>query len=523
MPSAFRAPTASVFNVNQAAHGFVVGNVVRLNGSTYALAQADSASDAEVAGIVSAVLDTNTFTLLTIGKVTGLSGLTAGSIYFLDPSTPGALTTTEPSGAGQVSKPLLIADSTTTGFFYNFRGEQITSSTPGAQSAAGLVKLYDSILSADAASFDTGANAIPPGYDSIVIVASLRSTAAVNSDNIVGIFNNDSSALYNVNRIQNVNTAVAGAAVALGTSMNLGDAPGANATANLFGSFWAEVSGYDSATNFKSGNADSASAQSPVTASLQDRTAFSYQSQTPITQLKITPGTGGANWKAGSRLTIYGVCAQSAKPGPDGWISDSGETWTFASSTTFTVQGDATAKYTVGTRIRLTQSASVKYFVVTAAPSLAAGVTTVTISGGTDFTLANAAITGNYHSYEANPQGYPTWFNFDPSPTGWTATPTKNCVFALLGKVCTVQMYISGTSNATTAGFTLPITPDSGTYPTMLFLVAMDNGNYLSPPAGAQITTASATLSNVTKDPPGNTWTASGTKRIYGNNSYKVA
>lgn len=116
--------------VTQVAHGFTVGQVVYLSGSSYALAKADTAADAEVAGIVTAVGGANTFTIATSGRVTGLSGLTAGTVYFLSPSSAGALTATEPSTVGQVSKPLLLADGTTSGYFINMRGQLIPAASP---------------------------------------------------------------------------------------------------------------------------------------------------------------------------------------------------------------------------------------------------------------------------------------------------------------------------------------------------------------------------------------------------------
>lgn len=104
-------------------HGFSVGDVLKKTSGSYAKAQADSVSNAEVVGIVSAVADANTFTLTYAGRVTGLSGLTDATVYFLSASSAGALTATEPSASGQVSKPLLIADGTTSGVFLNQRGE----------------------------------------------------------------------------------------------------------------------------------------------------------------------------------------------------------------------------------------------------------------------------------------------------------------------------------------------------------------------------------------------------------------
>lgn len=98
-----------------------------------------------------------------------------------------------------------------------------------------------------------------------------------------------------------------------------------------------------------------------------------------------------------------------------GWIS-ANETWTYASAITFTITGDKTAKYSVGMKLKLTQTTA-KYFIVTKVeysdPS-----TTVTVYGGTDYTLANAAITSPYYSTQKSPHGFPM------SPTKWTTTTT---------------------------------------------------------------------------------------------------
>lgn len=122
--------------ITQSSHGFSVGSIIKFNGTVYATAQADTAANAEVVGIVSTVGSANSFILTTHGYVTGLSGLTAGNTYFLSPSSPGALTATEPSTVGQISKPVLIADSTTSGYFYNMRGEILTATLTSVNSRA---------------------------------------------------------------------------------------------------------------------------------------------------------------------------------------------------------------------------------------------------------------------------------------------------------------------------------------------------------------------------------------------------
>jgi hypothetical protein len=119
---------ASVQNtVTQTAHGFTTGQILQLNASGYALAQADTQAHADVIGIVSNVLDANHFVLTTEGYVTNLGGLPIGVTQFLSAATAGALTTIEPTTVGQYSKPLLVADSNTSGYFHNYRGERAGS------------------------------------------------------------------------------------------------------------------------------------------------------------------------------------------------------------------------------------------------------------------------------------------------------------------------------------------------------------------------------------------------------------
>ena len=126
-------PSTAVYKrVSQTAHGFAVGNVVRLSGaSTYTKSQANSAANANVAGIVSTVVGVNDFILTIEGSVSGLSGLTAGTTYFLDPTTAGAYTATEPVTVGQVSKPLFTADTTTSAIIGTYRGIVIASAGVG--------------------------------------------------------------------------------------------------------------------------------------------------------------------------------------------------------------------------------------------------------------------------------------------------------------------------------------------------------------------------------------------------------
>ena len=97
-------------------------------------------------------------------------------------------------------------------------------------------------------------------------------------------------------------------------------------------------------------------------------------------------------------------------PGADtGWIADTAA-WTYASATTLTITGDVTARFPVGTKVKLTQT-TVKYFYVVSA-TYSAPNTTITLTGGSDYSLANAAITSPYYSYSSTPQGFPQAFNY---------------------------------------------------------------------------------------------------------------
>jgi len=80
-------------------------------------------------------------------------------------------------------------------------------------------------------------------------------------------------------------------------------------------------------------------------------------------------------------------------------------TCTYASAITFTISGDKTGELYPGMKFKLTQT-TVKYFIVTKV-AYSAPDTTVTIYGGVDYTLANAAISSPYYSTQKSPYGFP--------------------------------------------------------------------------------------------------------------------
>ena len=109
-----------------------------------------------------------------------------------------------------------------------------------------------------------------------------------------------------------------------------------------------------------------------------------------------------------------------------GWVDASDETWTYVSYAAptgiFNINGNVTAKYWPGMRMRLTQSASVRYGIIVAVGTFAGGVTPITVYFGTDYALANAAITAQAYSFGRAPFGFPS------SRDKWTVKITSTGV-----------------------------------------------------------------------------------------------
>jgi hypothetical protein len=122
-------------DVNQTLHGFSVGDVIRSSGTDgeYALAQADSAANAEVVGIVTEVANVDNFTFTFGGIIdAGIPTGAAGDIIFLSDTVAGGTTLTPPSDNGDVVKPLgVILESGTEMLIFVMRGSIVGSSTPG--------------------------------------------------------------------------------------------------------------------------------------------------------------------------------------------------------------------------------------------------------------------------------------------------------------------------------------------------------------------------------------------------------
>lgn len=135
-----------VTGITSGSDGFTFGSVVRITPTGYTTAVASDADSAEVIGVVSSL--NPSYSVVTLsgkieGDFTGVAGgtLSEGCVYFLDPSTRGNITITEPSTVGQVSKPVIIGLGQTAGMVIQYRGNYLNAST-SAGGESGTNRLY---------------------------------------------------------------------------------------------------------------------------------------------------------------------------------------------------------------------------------------------------------------------------------------------------------------------------------------------------------------------------------------------
>lgn len=87
-----------------------------------------------------------------------------------------------------------------------------------------------------------------------------------------------------------------------------------------------------------------------------------------------------------------------------GWVGVS-DTWEYSSTDghnfVVTVPSDATATYPLGAKVKFTNNSTTFYGIIVKVTS-----TTLTIYGGTDYSVANSAITSIYYSLAKSPLGF---------------------------------------------------------------------------------------------------------------------
>jgi len=166
------------------------------------------------------------------------------------------------------------------------------------------------------------------------------------------------------------------------------------------------------------GTAEDWDETTPASGTFDFNTAPQSGDEITVSYQFVVSTSGNADTLDGEHGTAFARATEVA----DGWI-DAGETWTYASADdptyTFTISGDKTSKYSVGMKLKLTQTTD-KYFIITAI-SYSSPNTTITVYGGTDYDLASATITSSYYSMVKSPYGFPM------NPDKWTEI-TENAI-----------------------------------------------------------------------------------------------
>lgn len=202
-----------------------------------------------------------------------------------------------------------------------------------------------------------------------------------------------------------------------------------------------------------------------------------------------------------------------------GWIAAG--TFTYNATNKITVASGAVNIYQIGDKIRFYQDGGWKNMYITVVAD-----TLLTVTGGTDFTVANSAITSAAYSHTENPVGFSGRFNYVPTFTGFSTDPTGIvATFKVVGRTCFINITMStaGVSNANTFTVSLPITAAtiSGYESWHNLPWAYDNSATSTTNDLVYILSA-GTVVTLAKAGAGTGWTATNNKRAMINASYEI-
>ena len=165
-------------------------------------------------------------------------------------------------------------------------------------------------------------------------------------------------------------------------------------------------------------------------------------------------------------------------------------------------------------------------FVNTTANQTVGGIKTfssIPVLPASDPTTANQAVRKGFADATYLGIGAGVWANWTPTQTGWTALPTGQYRYAVIGKVVHLNIYMSAeTSNATTATLTLPIAASTATNSWGVCGWSMNNGVTLTSPSIWNINGGGTTVAFGIAYGAMGGWTASGTKRIIASITYAI-
>ncbi|HEU5004919.1 MAG TPA: capsid cement protein [Candidatus Saccharimonadales bacterium] len=230
----------------------------------------------------------------------GSNSVNIGDYLVTDGSAGEAMASSSPTGG-------VVGQATSTASSSKVWALIKPASGTGGSGGGGMTTLYDSTLTSDTAGFDV--SSIPGTYSQLKIAVYGRTAMNSQFDQIALRFNGDSSADYDFQKVEGNNTAVNGAANTGMSSASIGWLPGSSASNNTFaaGSSEATITNYAGTSFHKSFTAINSSNVAYTAASLDGSTwSDTWTSTSAINRIQVI-SMNGSNFKAGSRLVIYGI------------------------------------------------------------------------------------------------------------------------------------------------------------------------------------------------------------------------
>jgi hypothetical protein len=169
-----------IFKTICQAHSFVVNDVIGWSGGTYNKAIANGCYDGEVLGIVTKCFDANSFEVTQAGYYSGFTTcFIPNTTYFLSASIAGCLTSIEPVTPNYISKSVLIATSSNSGWVLPYAGYVITSGiTQGGALIRSVCNISASPYAVTSSDFYIGAK----GGDIVQLVSNVNGQVIVVDD-----------------------------------------------------------------------------------------------------------------------------------------------------------------------------------------------------------------------------------------------------------------------------------------------------------------------------------------------------